>query len=81
MQKKSIRLSGHNTSLALEKEFWESLEIIAATQNTTLVDFITYQDCHRKDINLASHLRVYALNYYKNQCAPASNECPPKVNQ
>jgi predicted DNA-binding ribbon-helix-helix protein len=67
MQKKSIRLSGHNTSLALEKEFWESMAEIAAAQNMTLVDFIAYQDCHRKDINLASHLRVYALNYYKNK--------------
>lgn len=66
MQKKSIRLSGHNTSLALEKEFWESLAEIAAAQNMTFVEFITYQDCHRKDINLASHLRVYALNYYKD---------------
>ena len=67
MQKKSIRLSGHNTSLALEKEFWESMAEIAAAQSMTLVDFIAYQDCHRKDINLASHLRVYALNYYKNK--------------
>ncbi|MDP4725581.1 MAG: ribbon-helix-helix domain-containing protein [Alphaproteobacteria bacterium] len=66
MKKRSIRLSGHNTSLALEKEFWESLEVIAAAQNMTFVDFIAYQDCHRKDTNLASHLRVYALNYYKN---------------
>ena len=66
MHKKSIRLSGHNTSLALEKEFWESLEAIASTQGLTLIDFIAYQDCHRKDTNLASHLRVYALNYYKN---------------
>jgi len=81
MQKKSIRLSGHNTSLALEKEFWESLIIIAANQNTTLVDFIAYQDCHRKDINLASHLRVYALNYYKNQCIPAPAEGTLKKNQ
>jgi predicted DNA-binding ribbon-helix-helix protein len=66
MHKKSIRLSGHNTSLALEKEFWESLESIAETQKLTLIEFIAYQDCHRKDTNLASHLRVYALNYYKN---------------
>lgn len=66
MQKKSIRLSGHNTSLALEKEFWQSLAEIAAAQNMTFVEFIAYQDCHRKDTNLASHLRVYALNYYKD---------------
>lgn len=66
MLKKSIRLSGHNTSIALEKEFWESLETIAEMQKMTLINFIAYQDCHRKDTNLASHLRVYVLNYYKN---------------
>ncbi len=67
MIKKSIRLSGHNTSLALEKEFWACLESIAIAQNITLNEFITYQDTHRKDKNLASHLRVYVLNYYKKQ--------------
>ncbi|MES2608224.1 MAG: ribbon-helix-helix domain-containing protein [Pseudomonadota bacterium] len=67
MHKKSIRLFGHNTSLALEKEFWESLAEISAAQKLTFVDFIAYQDSHRKDTNLASHLRVYALNYYKDQ--------------
>lgn len=67
MQKKSIRLFGHNTSLALEKEFWESLEEISTAQNMTFIEFIAYQDSHRKDTNLASHLRVYALNYYKNK--------------
>ncbi|MDP3372520.1 MAG: ribbon-helix-helix domain-containing protein [Candidatus Paracaedibacteraceae bacterium] len=66
MLKKSIRLSGHNTSIALEKEFWESLETIAEMQKMTLINFIAYQDCHRKDTNLASHLRVYVLNYYRN---------------
>lgn len=67
MLKKSIRLSGHNTSIALEKEFWDAIEIISASQNMTLINFIAYQDCHRKDTNLASHLRVYVLNYYKDE--------------
>jgi predicted DNA-binding ribbon-helix-helix protein len=65
LNKKSIRLYGHNTSIALEQEFWEALDIIAANQNLSLLEFIAYQDSHRKDKNLASHLRVYALNYYK----------------
>ena len=66
MHKKSIRLYGHNTSIALEQEFWDALNLIAGEQNLTLLEFIAYQDSHRKDKNLASHLRVYALNYYKD---------------
>ena len=67
MIKKSIRLSGHATSLALEQEFWDALCEIAGQNEMSLNDLITYQDCHRKDVNLASHLRVYVLNYYKDQ--------------
>ena len=31
--KKSLVLSGHKTSIALEKEFWIALEIISKNQN------------------------------------------------
>ncbi len=67
MIKKSIRLSGHATSLALELEFWDALLEIATCDGMSLNDLVTYQDCHRKDVNLASHLRVYVLKYYKDK--------------
>jgi len=31
--KKSLILSGHKTSIALEKEFWKALEIISENKN------------------------------------------------
>ena len=34
--KKTVRLNGHTTSLALEKEFWEELNIIANDQSLSL---------------------------------------------
>ena len=33
--KKTVRLNGHTTSLALEKEFWKELNNIAGTSNKT----------------------------------------------
>ncbi len=68
MIKKSIRLSGHATSLALEEEFWDALLEIATCDGVSLNDLLTYQDCHRKDVNLASHLRVFVLKYYQDRC-------------
>ncbi len=67
MIKKSIRLSGHATSLALEEEFWDALLEIAIRDDMSLNDLVTYQDCHRKDVNLASHLRVFVLKYYQDR--------------
>ena len=34
--KKTVRLNGHTTSLALEKEFWKELNIIASNQSLSL---------------------------------------------
>ena len=38
--KKTIVLSGHNTSIALEKEFWVQLKKIASKENLKLDDLI-----------------------------------------
>jgi predicted DNA-binding ribbon-helix-helix protein len=67
MRKKSLILSGHATSIKLEDPFWDSLEEIADLKKLSLKAFIEYEDCHRKEVNLASHLRVLVLNYYKNK--------------
>ena len=39
--KKSLILSGHKTSVALEKEFWEALEFIA-NKNKISIDAVSY---------------------------------------
>lgn len=59
--KRSIRLAGHPTSLALEREFWTALEAAAARRGIGLGILLAEQDAARGAQPLASRLRVYAL--------------------
>lgn len=60
--KKSFVLSGHSTSIALEKEFWSVLQNMATAQNLSLAALITRIDQTRiPEHPLASALRVTAL--------------------
>ncbi|CAI3930076.1 MULTISPECIES: ribbon-helix-helix domain-containing protein [Commensalibacter] len=62
LQKRSLRLSGHQTSVALEQEFWKILEQIALQKQQSLTSFITHVDTHRPpDRPLSSALRLEAL--------------------
>jgi predicted DNA-binding ribbon-helix-helix protein len=60
--KRSFSLAGHRTSIALEAEYWEVLEQLAADRGTSLARLISEVDTERSpDQPLASSLRVYAL--------------------
>jgi predicted DNA-binding ribbon-helix-helix protein len=62
LQKRSLSLSGHRTSVALEAEFWGALEQHAAAQGITLSALIERIDTNRDPQRpLASALRVHAL--------------------
>ena len=63
--KKSISLKKHRTSLSLEKEFWDSLELIAKKKNYSLQQLISEIDVNRKS-SLASSTRVFVLESLKN---------------
>ena len=58
--KKSITLKRHRTSLSLEKEFWEALNLIAKNKNCSLQELISQIDIKRRS-SLASSTRVYIL--------------------
>ena len=58
--KKSITLKRHRTSLSLEKEFWEALDLIAKNKNCSLQELISQIDLKRRS-SLASSTRVYIL--------------------
>ncbi|MCG9761559.1 MULTISPECIES: ribbon-helix-helix domain-containing protein [Pseudoalteromonas] len=69
--KRSIRIQGVVTSLALENETWQVLETIAQSEQLTLSEFIStlYQEVierHGEIKNLASMLRVTCLTYLAN---------------
>ncbi len=60
--KRSLSLSGHRTSVALEPEFWAALERIAATEGLGLAALVADIDQGRDPLRpLASALRVHAL--------------------
>ncbi|NOZ32786.1 MAG: ribbon-helix-helix domain-containing protein [Alphaproteobacteria bacterium] len=61
MQKRSFTLDGHQTSIALEAEFWQALERIANARQSSLPALIAKIDRQRSGKNLASALRVHAL--------------------
>jgi predicted DNA-binding ribbon-helix-helix protein len=59
--KRSIRLAGHATSLALEAEFWAALEALSRAREISLAMLVAEQDAARGVQPLASRLRVFAL--------------------
>ena len=61
--KKSITIRKHRTSLSLEKEFWNSLKIIAKEKKCSIESLVTKIDSERK-ASLASSIRVYLLKFY-----------------
>ncbi len=62
MKKRSFSLAGHRTSVALEPEFWQALEAMAAARGQALAALVAGVDAAREPgVNLASALRVLAL--------------------
>ncbi|MBS1066421.1 ribbon-helix-helix domain-containing protein [Gluconobacter kondonii] len=60
--KRSLSLSGHRTSVALEPEFWTVLDMIAMTRQQSFASLVASLDATRPPARpLASALRVAAL--------------------
>jgi predicted DNA-binding ribbon-helix-helix protein len=66
MKKRSLTIDGHRTSISLEDEFWEGLKHIANIRGNTLVDIVKKID-ERRNSGLSSAIRIFVLNYYKDQ--------------
>lgn len=70
MRKKSVLIAGrHATSICLEDEFFEALQLIAAEQNLSLNQLVTNIDKERSTSNLSSAIRLYILKYHQNKSA------------
>lgn len=61
LKKRSFSLSGHRTSVALEREFWEIIDAEAARAAQSLAAFVSGVDRARGARPLASALRLAAL--------------------
>ena len=67
--KRSIVVSGHKTSVSLEDAFWTGIKEIASGRNMTLSDLVTAVDSERQQGNLSSAIRLFVLDFYRNQLA------------
>ncbi len=65
--KRSIVIAGHKTSVSLEDAFWKGLKDIAGGRDTTLSDLVASIDTERRHGNLSSAIRLFVLDYYRNQ--------------
>ena len=66
LQKRSVRLAGHPTSLSLEDEFWDVLEAAAEAEGLPLARLLNQIDQDR-DGPLASAARVYAVRRLREE--------------
>ena len=61
LKKRSFSIAGHRTSVALEPEFWSTIDAAAKDENLALAALVGRIDAARAERPLASALRVYAL--------------------
>jgi predicted DNA-binding ribbon-helix-helix protein len=67
--KRSIVAAGHKTSVSLEDAFWQGLKEIARRRNMTLSELVAAIDSGRRQGNLSSAIRLFVLDFYRNQLA------------
>lgn len=65
--KRSIVIAGHKTSISLEDAFWKGLKEIAGSRQQTLSDIVAEIDKGRQQGNLSSAIRLFVLDFYRNQ--------------
>ena len=63
--KRSVTISGHSTSISLEREFWDTLGDIARRRKCSIAELLREIDAAREDAGLSSAARLYVLNYYR----------------
>ncbi len=68
-KKRSLTLKGHRTSISLEDAFWSALNDIANKQTKSISELVELIDENRGEAGLSSTIRIYILQYYRNQVA------------
>ena len=75
--KRSVVIAGHKTSVSLEDGFWKSLQEIANERDMTPPDLIGEIDSEREHANLSSALRLFVLDFYRDQIS-VTQSAPPQ---
>ena len=74
LQKKSVTLSGHETSIALEAKFWAVLQDMAKARALSLAQLVRDLDERRGAHPLASACRLAALDWALSRERDASSQ-------
>ena len=72
--KRSVSITGHKTSISLEDAFWSSLRQIAKERHETLSDLIAKVDADRQHVNLSSCIRLFVLDWARDQALAQAPE-------
>ena len=67
MNKHTVKVNGHDTSVFIEKEFWLELKYISKLNNKSISGIISDIDKNKETKNLSSAIRLYVLNHLKNK--------------
>jgi predicted DNA-binding ribbon-helix-helix protein len=67
MEKRSLSIAGHRTSIALEPEFWAALDAMAKEAGQPLPALIRSIDGSRATTNLSSAARLAVLAWYQGK--------------
>jgi len=70
INKRSIVINAHKTTVTLEPEFWSALGEIARLQDTTIPALVSAIDLKRYHSNLSSGVRLFVLDFYRKQVPP-----------
>jgi predicted DNA-binding ribbon-helix-helix protein len=74
LEKRSLSIAGHRTSLALEPEFWAALNAMAVSRGQSLPLLVQSIDEAREVPNLSSAVRLAVLAWYRDQLSGAKND-------
>ena len=72
LKKRSFTIARHRTSVALEEEFWDVLDGIAAREKMSLASLVAKIDASRGEAPLASALRLHVLAALRSDSADVS---------
>jgi predicted DNA-binding ribbon-helix-helix protein len=67
--KRSVVVADHKTSVSVEDAFWNGLKEIARGRNIALSELVKAIDSERRHGNLSSAIRLFVLDFYRNQLA------------
>ncbi|WP_372501610.1 ribbon-helix-helix domain-containing protein [Tistrella mobilis] len=81
VEKRSVSIQGHRTSVSLEAPFWRVLKRAARTRGISLGALVAAIDAARRvdQVNLSSALRLFALAEAENRAVTRLSEPAPSA--